>query len=191
MKDERFFDTFDLVFENFFKGAMHKTAGLLDEYIPEDWLQGLAREMFSDEEIEAMSFEELMDELAKRLQEQDGAHHGGSRWIGTGGTSPFGNSGQNPVGVRIGGDGGGKSATKMWQKRDFRSLRGETEIGTRNMKMAQHLRVSSAKGRRTSSISTKPSSPLPTGAECWTSKCAPSARIRSRYDHVRYRWIHG
>ncbi|RZO34671.1 MAG: VWA domain-containing protein [Rhodospirillaceae bacterium] len=136
VKDERFFDTFDLVFENFFKGAMHKTAGLLDEYIPEDWLQGLAREMFSDEEIEAMSFEELMDELAKRLQEQDGAHHGGSRWIGTGGTSPFGNSGQNPAGVRIGGDGGGKSATKMWQKRDFRSLRGETEIGTRNMKMA-------------------------------------------------------
>ena len=136
VKDERFFDTFDLVFENFFRGAMHKTAGLLDEYIPEDWLQGLAREMFSDEEIEAMSFEELMDELAKRLQEQDGAHHGGSRWIGTGGTSPFGNSGQNPAGVRIGGDGGGKSATKMWQKRDFRSLRGETEIGTRNMKMA-------------------------------------------------------
>ena len=136
VKDERFFDTFDLVFENFFKGAMHKTAGLLDEYIPEDWLQGLAREMFSDEEIEAMSFEELMDELAKRLQEQDGAHHGGSRWIGTGGTSPFGNSGQNPAGVRIGGDGGGKSATKMWQKRDFRSLRGETEIGTRNMKLA-------------------------------------------------------
>ena len=136
VKDERFFDTFDLVFENFFKGAMHKTAGLLEEYIPEDWLQGLAREMFSDEEIEAMSFEELMDELAKRLQEQDGAHHGGSRWIGTGGTSPFGNSGQNPSGVRIGGDGGGKSAAKMWQKRDFRSLRGETEIGTRNMKMA-------------------------------------------------------
>ena len=136
VKDERFFDTFDLVFENFFKGAMHKTAGLLDEYIPEDWLQDLAREVFSEDEIDKLSFEELMDELAKRLQEQDAAHHGGSKWIGTGGTSPFGNSGQNPAGVRIGGDGGGKSATKMWQKRDFRSLRGETEIGTRNMKMA-------------------------------------------------------
>ena len=136
VKDERFFDTFDLVFENFFKGAMHKTAGLLDEYIPEEWLQGLAREMFSEDEIDKLSFEELMDELAKRLQEQDAAHHGGSKWIGTGGTSPFGNSGRNPAGVRIGGDGGGKSATKMWQKRDFRSLRGETEIGTRNMKMA-------------------------------------------------------
>ena len=136
VKDERFFDTFDLVFENFFKGAMHKTAGLLDEYIPEDWLQGLAREVFSEDEIDKLSFEELMDELAKRLQEQDAAHHGGSKWIGTGGTAPFGNSGQNPGGVRIGGDGGGKSASKMWQKRDFRSLRGETEIGTRNMKMA-------------------------------------------------------
>ena len=136
VKDERFFDTFDLVFENFFKGAMHKTAGLLEEYIPEEWLQGLAREMFSEDEIDKLSFDELMDELAKRLQEQDAAHHGGSKWIGTGGTSPFGNSGQNPAGVRIGGDGGGKSATKMWQKRDFRSLRGETEIGTRNMKMA-------------------------------------------------------
>ena len=99
-------------------------------------MQGLAREMFSEDEIDKLSFDELMDELAKRLQEQDAAHHGGSKWIGTGGTSPFGNSGQNPAGVRIGGDGGGKSATKMWQKRDFRSLRGETEIGTRNMKMA-------------------------------------------------------
>ena len=136
VKDERFFDTFDLVFENFFKGAMHKTAGLLDEHIPEDWLQGLAREIFSEDEVDKLSFEELMDELAKRLQEQDAAHHGGSKWIGTGGTAPFGNSGQNPGGVRIGGDGGGKSASKMWQKRDFRSLRGETEIGTRNMKMA-------------------------------------------------------
>ena len=136
VKDERFFDTFDLVFGNFFQGAMNKTEGLLEEYIPEDWLQGVAREMFSEEEIEEMSFEELMEELAKRLQEQDGQHHGGNRWIGTGGTSPFGNSGQNPRGFRMGGEGGGKSATKMWQKRDFCSLRGETEIGTRNMKMA-------------------------------------------------------
>ncbi|MEC7491004.1 MAG: hypothetical protein VYA17_15605 [Pseudomonadota bacterium] len=136
VKDERFFDTFDLVFENFFRGAMNKTDGLLEENIPEDWLQGLARKMFTDEEIEELSFEELMEELAKRLQDQDGQHHGGNRWIGTGGTSPFGNGGQNPRGFRMGGEGGGKSATKMWQKRDFRSLRGETEIGTRNIKMA-------------------------------------------------------
>ena len=167
MKDERFFDTFDLVFENFFKGAMHKTAGLLDEYIPEDWLQGLAREMFSEDEIDKLSFDELMDELAKRLQEQDAAHHGGSKWIGTGGTSPFGNSGQNPAGVRIGGDGGGKSATKMWQKRDFRSLRGETEIGTRNMKMAlRRLRRFVREGAEENSIFKKLLSLLPIEAEC-------------------------
>ncbi len=136
IKDERFFDAFDLVFENFFKGAIHKTEGLLEEYIPEDWLQGIAREIFTEEEIDELSFEELMEELAKRLQEQEGQHHGGNRWIGTGGTAPFGNGGQNPRGFRMGGEGGGKSATKVWQKRDFRSLRGETEIGTRNMKMA-------------------------------------------------------
>ena len=136
VKDERFFDVFDQVFENFFKGAMHKMAGVLEEEIPENWLRGLAREVFDEKEIEAMSFEQLMEELAKRLQEQTSEHHGGNRWIGTGGTSPFGNSGQNPRGFRMGGEGGGKSATKIWQKREFRSLRGETEIGTRNMKMA-------------------------------------------------------
>lgn len=136
VKDERWFDTFDLVFENFFKGAMNKTSGLLEEYLPEEWLRGMARELFTEEQIEAMSFEELMDELAKRLQEQTGAHHGGNKWIGTGGTSPFGNSGKNPAGFRMGGEGGGKSATKVWQQREFRGLRGETEIGTRNMKVA-------------------------------------------------------
>ena len=122
--------------------------------------------MFSEDEIDKLSFDELMDELAKRLQEQDAAHHGGSKWIGTGGTSPFGNSGQNPAGVRIGGDGGGKSATKMWQKRDFRSLRGETEIGTRNMKMLRRLRRFVREGLRTNSIFKKLLSLLPIEAEC-------------------------
>ena len=136
VKDERWFDTFDLVFENFFKGAMHDTASLFEERIPEEWLQGLARQLFSEDEIEAMSFEELMEELAKRLQEQERPHHGGNRWIGTGGTSPFGNSGRNPAGVRIGGEGGGKSATKVWQKLEFRGLKSDVEIGTRNMKVA-------------------------------------------------------
>ena len=136
VKDERWFDTFDLVFENFFKGAMNKTSGLLEEQVPEDWLRGLARELFDEKEIEAMGFRELMDELAKRLQEQDRAHHGGNRWIGTGGTSPFGNSGSNPAGVRIGGEGGGRSATKVWRKREFRSLKGDVELGTRNIKIA-------------------------------------------------------
>lgn len=136
VKDERWFDTFDLVFENFFKGAMNKTSGLLEQHLPEEWLRGMARELFTEEEIEKLSLQELMDELAKRLQEQTGQHHGGNKWIGTGGTSPFGNSGQNPAGFRMGGEGGGRMATKVWQQREFRSLRGETEIGTRNMKVA-------------------------------------------------------
>ena len=136
VKDERWFDTFDLVFENFFRGAMHRTAGLLEEDVPEEWLRALARELVGAEEMAAMSFDELMEELAKRLREQDRAHHGGSRWIGTGGTSPFGNAGRSPAGVRFGGEGGGKSATKVWRKREFRELKGDVEIGTRNMKVA-------------------------------------------------------
>ena len=139
VKDEKFFDTYDKVFENFFKGAMHATEAMLSMDLPDEWLRSLAERVFSDEEIarlEKLGFEELMEELAKRLQEQERAHHGGSRWIGTGGTSPFGNSGRNPAGVRIGGEGGGKTATKMWEKREFRGLKSDIEIGTRNIKMA-------------------------------------------------------
>lgn len=139
VKDEKYFDTFDLVFGNFFKGAMHKLGDLLEADIPEDWVKAMTEALFSEEELEkleAMSFQELMDELAQRLQEQSGRHQGGNRWIGTGGTSPFGNSGRNPAGVRIGGEGGGKSAAKVWDKREFRGLDGNTEIGTRNIKVA-------------------------------------------------------
>ncbi len=139
VKDEKFFDTYDKVFANFFKGAMHATEGVFDELIPEDWLKNLVERMFDDEELkkmEKLSLEELMAELAKRLQEQERRHQGGNRWIGTGGTSPFGNSGRNPAGVRIGGEGGGKSATKIWEKREFRGLDGDIEIGTRNFQIA-------------------------------------------------------
>lgn len=139
VKDEKFFDAYDKVFENFFKGAMHLTEDALSGAVPEDWLRALARRVLDADElakIEALGFRELMDELARRLQEQQGRHQGGNRWIGTGGTSPFGNSGANPVGVRIGGEGGGKTATKIWQKREFRALAGDVEIGTRNIKVA-------------------------------------------------------
>ena len=139
IKDEKFFDAYDKVFENFFKGAMHLTEDALSGAVPEDWLRALARRVLDADElakIEALGFRELMNELARRLQEQQGRHQGGNRWIGTGGTSPFGNSGANPVGVRIGGEGGGKTATKVWQKREFRALAGDVEIGTRNIKVA-------------------------------------------------------
>jgi len=139
VKDEKYFDTYDKVFANFFQGAMNATEGMFTEHLPDDWLKSLVERMFDEEELkqlEKLSLQELMEELAKRLQEQEGRHQGGNRWIGTGGTSPFGNSGQNPAGVRIGGKGGGKSATKLWEKRDFRNLDGDIELGTRNFKVA-------------------------------------------------------
>lgn len=139
VKDEKYFDTFDMVFANFFRGAMNATEGLFDAEIPDEWLQNLAERVFDEEELaklKSLGFDELMEELAKRLQEQQGRHQGGNRWIGTGGTSPFGNSGHNPAGVRIGGKGGGGRATKIWEKREFRGLDGEVELGTRNIKVA-------------------------------------------------------
>ena len=139
VKDERYFDTYDKVFANFFQGAMNATGRIFESDIPADWLKRLAERTFDEDEIEkleAMGFREMMDELAKRLAEQRRAHHGGDRWIGTGGTSPFGNAGRNPAGVRIGGEGGGGRATKVWEKRAFRGLDGTLEIGTRNFKLA-------------------------------------------------------
>lgn len=139
VKDEKYFDTFDRVFAHFFQGAMDATEGLFDTAIPDDWLRAMAERVFDEEELkqlEALGFDELMEELAKRLQEQEGRHQGGSRWIGTGGTSPFGNSGTNPAGVRIGGKGGGGRAVKIWDKREFRSLKDDVDLGTRNIKVA-------------------------------------------------------
>ncbi len=139
VKDEKYFDRFDQVFGEFFNGLMRQSRELFEGGIPERWLRAMTQRVFSEEEIaklEKMDFDQLMDELRKRLEEQKGEHAGGNKWIGTGGTSPFGNSGVNPAGVRIGGEGGGGSATKVWKKREFRSLTGDVEIGTRNIKVA-------------------------------------------------------
>ena len=139
VKDEKHFDKFDQAFAVFFKGAMAKTEGLLAAELPADWLKKMIDRVFTDEEkaaMKALSFDELMDQLAKRLAEQKGRHQGGNKWIGTGGTSPYGNAGYNPAGVRIGGDGGGGNATKVWEKREFRGLASNVEIGTRNIKVA-------------------------------------------------------
>jgi uncharacterized protein len=139
VKDEKHFDRFDTVFGAFFQGLMKDSRVLFEGGIPEQWLRALTQRVFTDEEIaklEKMDFEQLLEELAKRLEEQDGVHSGGNKWIGTGGTSPFGNSGANPAGIRIGGEGGGGSATKVWKKREYRSLAGNVDIGIRNVKVA-------------------------------------------------------
>ncbi len=143
VKDERHLDRFDQVFAQTFKGLENvSVADLVAQTdIPEDWLRKLTEKHLSDEEkaqIEGLGgFDKLMETLRKRLAEQEKRHQGGSKWIGTGGTSPFGAYGYNPEGVRIGQD---KSrhqrAVKVWDKREFRNLDDSIELGTRNIKVA-------------------------------------------------------
>ena len=141
VKDERHLDRFDRVFAKAFEGIESLADGILAEReIPDDWLRALNEKYLSDEEkaqIEALGgWDELMKTLQERMEEQEKRHEGGNKWIGTGGTSPFGHSGYNPEGVRIGGKSTHKRAVKVWEKRDFKNLDGNVEIGTRNIKLA-------------------------------------------------------
>jgi len=140
VKDESQLDKFDRIFAVFFKGIEDSLADLFQE-IPDEWLQHRAELLLSDEEraqIEAMDgFDELMKALQERLAEQDERHEGGSKWIGTAGTSPFGAYGFNPEGVRMGQAGSrNRSAVKVWDKRQYRNLDDSVELGTRNIKVA-------------------------------------------------------
>jgi uncharacterized protein with von Willebrand factor type A (vWA) domain len=140
VKDERHLDRFDRIFGECFKG-LEPPEGDQPQELPEEWLRKLAEKLLTPEEmaqIEALGgFEKLMETLRQRLAEQKGRHQGGSKWIGTAGTSPFGAYGYNPEGVRIGQD---KSrhqrAVKVWDKREFKDLDDTVEIGTRNIKLA-------------------------------------------------------
>src|SRR5918995_3483640 len=143
VKDERHIDRFDQVFSHVFKGveALAGENAVDVENIPEEWLRRLAEKHLTDEEkklVEALGgFEKLMETLKKRLEEQKGRHQDGSKWIGTGGTSPFGAYGYNPEGVRIGQDENRNfRAVKVWDKREFKDLDGDVELGTRNIKIA-------------------------------------------------------
>ena len=137
VKDEKHFDKFDRAFAAYFKGV-DMVADFTKE-IPLDWLrQMLERELTSEQKaaIEKMGWDELMETLKKRLEEQKERHEGGSKWIGTGGTSPFGHGGYNPQGVRIGGPGKNKSAVKVWEQRGYKDYDDSQELGTRNIKVA-------------------------------------------------------
>src|ERR1700719_5425377 len=139
VKDERYLDRFDRVFGHCFKGLETPTDPMTE--LPEEWLRKLAERFLTEEEkqqIEAMGgWEKLMETLRQRLAEQKGRHQGGSKWIGTAGTSPFGAHGYNPEGVRIGQDGNRNfRAVKVWDKREFKDLAGDVELGTRNIKIA-------------------------------------------------------
>ena len=140
VKDESNYDKFDRVFGAYFKGIAVLPDSMVVE-IPEAWLRKQAELLLTDEEkklIESLGgWEKLMETLRKRLEEQKSRHQGGSKWIGTGGTSPFGAYGYNPEGVRIGQDGSrNRSAVKVWDKREYRNLDDSVELGVRNIKVA-------------------------------------------------------
>ena len=140
IKDERNLDKFDRVFGKVFKGVELTEEALAGD-IPAEWLKKLAEKYLTEEEkkqIEAMGgLDKLLETLRKRLAEQKGRHQGGSKWIGTGGTSPYGAYGYNPEGVRIGQDENHNfRAVKIWDKREFKDLDDTIELGTRNIKIA-------------------------------------------------------
>src|SRR5947208_4173653 len=139
VKDERHLDRFDRVFGHCFKGI--ETLADPKAELPEAWLKKLAERFLTEEEKKLIEgsggWEKLMETLRQRLAEQKARHQGGSKWIGTGGTSPFGAHGFNPEGVRIGQkSAGNRSAVKIWDKREFRNLDDSVELGTRNIKLA-------------------------------------------------------
>ncbi len=143
VKDERHLDRFDQAFAHAFGGLEQITPEQVLEAvdIPEEWLRKLAEKHLTEDEraeIAALGgFDKLMETLRERLKEQQGRHQGGNKWIGTAGTSPFGAYGYNPEGVRIGQDGSRhQRAVKVWDKRDFKNLDGDVELGTRNIKVA-------------------------------------------------------
>jgi uncharacterized protein len=139
VKDEGLLDRFDQVFNKVFKGVF-SDYGQAPVDIPEDWLKTMAERYFSEEEMEKIkslgSWDEIMETLKKRLEEQEKRHQGGNKWIGTNGTSPFGHSGYNPEGIRIGGKSQHGRAIKVWEKREFANLDATKELGTRNIKVA-------------------------------------------------------
>ena len=138
VKDEQHFDRFDLAFGSYFKGV----DALFDARtgIPEDWLRReFMRHLTEDDKARIAALgglDKLMETFRQRLAEQRERHAGGNKWIGTGGTSPFGASGHNPEGIRVGPEGGGRSAVRVWDERSFRNLDDDVELNTRNIKVA-------------------------------------------------------
>jgi uncharacterized protein with von Willebrand factor type A (vWA) domain len=192
VKDERHIDRFDLVFAEVFRGlsALQPEDGMGTAEIPEDWLRKLAEKHLDEDDkklIESLGgFDRLMETLRERLNEQKGRHQGGSKWIGTAGTSPFGAYGYNPEGVRIGQEQSRhRRAVKVWDRREFRNLDDSVELGTRNIKVA--LRRLRRRGIR-------PFGHDPLDRRAWLSRRADQARAAQRgeaADVLRYRRIDG
>lgn len=149
IKHEQFLDRYDLLFGKYFHGV--ELSELDKKVIPKEWLEKEMNRLFTEEEkalIEKMGgLDKLMERLQQLLEEQNEKHQGGNKWIGTGGTSPFGNGGLNPEGINIGGKGGGRSAVKVWEKRQFQNYASDVELNTRNIKLAlKRLKILTREG---------------------------------------------
>jgi len=138
VKDEALYDRFDRAFGEYFKG-IDALPGM-EALVPEDWLRLAAKRHLSEEDrlkLQKLGYEKLFEQLRQRLEEQKERHAGGSKWIGTAGTSPFGHGGYHPEGIRIGGESvGNRTAVKVWEQREFRNLDDSVELGVRNIKVA-------------------------------------------------------
>lgn len=137
IKDETLFDRFDRAFATYYRSLEQKLPP--GKKIPLDWLISKLEKNLTPEQkakLEKHGWDKLMEMFKERLEEQKARHEGGNKWIGTGGTSPFGNGGVNPEGIRVGGSGGGRSAIKVWDERNFRDYDDSIELGTRNFKVA-------------------------------------------------------
>lgn len=138
VKDEAHYDRFDRAFGEYFKGV--EALPGLEALIPEEWLELAAKRHLSEEDrlkLQKLGYEKLFEQFRQRLAEQKERHAGGSKWIGTAGTSPYGHGGYHPEGIRIGGDSvGNRTAIKVWEQRDFRNLDDTVELGVRNIKVA-------------------------------------------------------
>ncbi len=139
IKDEKYFDKFDIVFKSFYE-ENYKNIQNIEKTIPENWVLNEIEKIFSDEFKKKIKnekkWQDIIQEFKKKLKEQKNKHQGGNKWIGTGGTSMFGNSGYNPQGIRVGGSGGNKSAVKVWEKRKFKNLDDDAVVNNRNLKLA-------------------------------------------------------
>lgn len=139
VKDEKYYDRFDRAFGLHFR-ELEALDDVIEALIPDDWLRSEFMKQLSDEDkakIESLGgLEKLIEAFKKRLDEQKKRHQGGNKWIGTGGTSPFGNDGYHPEGIRVGGESKNKRAVKVWDRRDFKNLDDSVELGTRNIKVA-------------------------------------------------------
>ncbi len=139
VKDEKYFDRFDRAFGLHFK-ELEALDDIIEALIPDDWLRSEFLKNLTEEEkakIESLGgLEKLIEEFKKRLEEQKERHEGGNKWVGTGGTSPFGQEGYHPEGIRVGPNGRNKKAVKVWDKREFKNLDDSVQLGTRNIKIA-------------------------------------------------------